>query len=281
MSRNVRRGRKAGGCRKLFIWTIVLAILVLAGYILAEGPSSASAIMSSVSSELSDVRSALSRLTSSIRTPGPARTPVPTRTPRPSRTPYGRAADLERAAAAIKEAAPTGAATATRAPVPKITVKNSNMNVRSGPGTNYSIIGTAPIGSEHRIVGTNVTRDWWKIALGTGQGRTRSGWIYAPLVTATGADKVRIIANIPTPPPPTATRPPATAKPPPSTATPVPQIATPTVTPSTVPVPGETRLGGSCKSLKEAGLVPEGGWPRGHVNYNRNRDRDDDGWACE
>lgn len=267
MSRNVRRGRKAGCCRILFIWMIVLAILVLTGYILAEGPSSASAIMSSVSSELSDVRSTLSRLTSLTRTPVPARTRVPTRTPRPSGTPYGMAAGLERAAAAIKEASPTGAATATRAPFPKVIVKNSNVNVRSGPGTNYSIVGTTPIGSEHRIVGRNTTGDWWKITLDTGKGRTKRGWIYAPLVAATGADKVRVIADIPTPLPPT--------------STPVPRIAIPTVTPSTVPAPGDRFWAGSCKSLKEAGLVPEGGWPKGHVNYNRNRDRDKDGWSCE
>lgn len=281
MSKDVRRRRKKGGCRRLFLWTIALGILAVTGYLFAGSPSTGLPTISGIRSTLSDVSTKLSRLTSPTRTAVRTRTPLPTRTPRPSRRPAGRAAELNSAAAAIKGAAPTSAATATKAPVPKAKIENANMNVRSGPGTNYSIIGTAPIGSEHKIVGKNAAEDWWKIALGTGRGKTTHGWIYAPLVTATNADKVRIIADFPTPPPPTATHPPATAKPLSPTSTPVPQIAVPTETPSTVPVPGERFLAGTCTALKKAGLVPEGGWPSGHVNYTSKRDRDGDGRACE
>src|SRR5690606_30014990 len=64
----------------------------------------------------------------------------------------------------------TLAAPATETPTPEPTapaapevVINSNMNVRSGPGTNYGIIGAANQGQRYPVTGKNPAGDWWQI----------------------------------------------------------------------------------------------------------------------
>ena len=76
---------------------------------------------------------------------------------------------------------------------PSVTV-NGEMNVRDGPGTNYTIIGTATIGEEFPITGQNEEGDWWQIDY-SGQ----TGWIYAPFVTAINAESVPVVSSAMTP----------------------------------------------------------------------------------
>ncbi len=78
---------------------------------------------------------------------------------------------------------------------PVVTV-NGDMNVRGGPGTNYSVVGGATAGDEFPIIGKNEEGDWWQVDY-SGQ----TGWIYAPFVTATNAENVPVAAVIPAPPP--------------------------------------------------------------------------------
>lgn len=167
--------------------------------------------------------------------------PAPTRTPRPAAT-----------------AAPTStpAPTATAAPAASFTVNSDAVNVRSGPGTSFGVLGSVQRGQIFRPSGRNPAGDWLTFDFNGQQ-----GWIYAPLLLVTRADLIPVAANIPAPPP-----------------TPAPAAA-----PTQTPVPSDEgeRLSGTCKELKARGLVPAGGWPRGHVNYTSRRDGDDDGWACE
>ena len=66
---------------------------------------------------------------------------------------------------------------------------NDRINVREGPGTNYAVIGTAAPGNWFDITGKSPgLGDWWQIDIG---GRT--GWVYAPLVTATNAQSVPVV----------------------------------------------------------------------------------------
>jgi len=167
--------------------------------------------------------------------------PAPTRTPRP-------------AATAAPTSTPRPAATA--APAASFTVDRDVVNVRSGPGTSFGVLGSVQRGQIFRPTGRNPAGDWLTFDFNGQQ-----GWIYAPLLLVTRADLIPVAANIPAPPP-----------------TPAPAAA-PTQTP--VPSNEDERLIGSCTSLKEQGLVPEGGWPADHVNYTPARDRDRDGWACE
>jgi heat shock protein HslJ len=118
------------------------------------------------------------------------------------------------------------------APEPKTptgTVSGANvLNIRSGPGTNFPVIGAARNGDTGTIVGRSQDSRWWVVDAPSLPGGV--GWVSADFVAATNADDVPVIPS-PPPPPPTPTRvPPPTARP--VTATPVP--------PTPVPPPGAT-----------------------------------------
>lgn len=101
----------------------------------------------------------------------------------------------------------------TPAPAARLTA-GQNVNVRQGPGTNYSTIGSLRAGQSFEITGKNAAGDWWQITF-NGQ----PGWVIANLVSASGdTDAVPVAQNIPQPPPtarPVA-RPQPTAAPPPA-----------------------------------------------------------------
>lgn len=65
-----------------------------------------------------------------------------------------------------------------------------DMNIRSGPGTNYDIIGGATAGDEFEITGKSPDGEWWQIDF-DGQ----SGWIYAPYVTAANVEDVPVVGD--------------------------------------------------------------------------------------
>jgi len=77
------------------------------------------------------------------------------------------------------------AATATPlAALAELTV-NEQINIRSGPGTDYDVLGTAKSGDRYPIVGRDVSGDWWEIDLKPG-----TGWVAAQFVTAQNTDDV-------------------------------------------------------------------------------------------
>jgi len=93
------------------------------------------------------------------------------------------------------------------------------LNIRSGPGTVFPVIGSARAGDEGEIIGRSADGRWWVVSaprLPGGQ-----GWVSADFVLATNAENVPVIASppAPTPRPPTPT-PVPTARPP---AAPTPQ----------------------------------------------------------
>ncbi len=110
--------------------------------------------------------------------------------------------------------APPAAPTDTPAPQdtrPQVTAGNSTVNLRSGPGTNYSKSGSLPQGQSLDIVGRNDDSSWWQVSTAAGL-----KWIAASVTTAQNTD-----ASIPivSAPPPPATPTPAA----PPTPTPAPQ----------------------------------------------------------
>ena len=89
--------------------------------------------------------------------------------------------------------------------VPFITITRP-MNLRQGPGINYSIAQVAEAGEKFDITGRNSQGTWWRIDV-----EGENAWVYAAYVTATNADRIR---SVPTPLPPRQTRQPtATAVP--------------------------------------------------------------------
>jgi uncharacterized protein YraI len=71
---------------------------------------------------------------------------------------------------------------------------NQDLNVRSGPGTNYSIVVALPGGTTVDIIGKNADGSWWFIAF---DGNT--GWVSAPFTTSSNTENVPVVDA---PPPP-------------------------------------------------------------------------------
>lgn len=117
--------------------------------------------------------------------------------------------------------------TATTAPKAQLIVNNQAINVRSGPGTEYGLVGSAEANQTFDLIAKNQAGDWWQICCVNGQ----QGWVFSQLARVENAEAVPVAANIPAPPvvaAPTATQvpaaPPAAAAP---TPTPEPQVAAP------------------------------------------------------
>jgi PKD repeat protein len=92
---------------------------------------------------------------------------------------------------------------------------NTDLNIRSGPGTGYAVTGLLRTGQTATITGQSADGGWWQIeVVGVTAGR---GWVSAKYVTAQNVNNVPI----------------ASAPPLPATATPVP---TPTPLPTAPPV---------------------------------------------
>lgn len=122
-----------------------------------------------------------------------------------------RRVEVDLPAPAPEPATPTGRVVGTQA-----------LNVRSGPGTVFPVIGVARLGDEGQIVGRSADGRWWAVSVPSAPGGV--GWVSADFVLATNAESVPVMQG-PPPPPPTPTPLPR------PTATPVPP-AQPTPTPS-------------------------------------------------
>lgn len=99
-------------------------------------------------------------------------------------------------------------------------VGTTGLNVRSGPGTNFPVVGVARAGDQGELVGRSADGRWWAVSIPSVPGGI--GWVSADFVLPTNAESVPVIASPPTPVP-TATplpRPTATPAPVQPTATP-------------------------------------------------------------
>ncbi len=163
----------------------------------------------------------------------PTRTPKPTFTPTPLDTPTPIVAPTNTPTATPAETAtpvPTNTPevppteTPTNTPeTARAVINNPTVNVRSGPGTNYSNLGQARNGERYDITGKNASGNWYQINF---NGQT--GWVTSQYVVLEGdPNSVQVAAAIP-PAPVQPTRPPTprpqpTAPPPPAQPTAPPQ----------------------------------------------------------
>ncbi|MGQ9491264.1 MAG: SH3 domain-containing protein [Anaerolineae bacterium] len=145
----------------------------------------------------------------------PSPTPVPasatphrlTATPEPTNTPQPPSATPT-----VEPPTPTPSPEPQR---PRV-VAEGDVNLRSGPGRAYPVIGRLQAGRETAILARNANGDWWQVAW-DGQGQA---WVAGTVVRVWGPiDTVAIAQNIPTPPPTATSRPTA-----PPTAPPVPSV---------------------------------------------------------
>jgi lipoprotein-anchoring transpeptidase ErfK/SrfK len=85
--------------------------------------------------------------------------------------------------------------TSTPAPEPaRVVAGEAGVNVRSGPGTTYAVLGY--LAAEEQASVTGRYGDWWQIAHAGG-----SGWVFGGVVTAFDVDSVPKVESPPTPVP--------------------------------------------------------------------------------
>ena len=121
---------------------------------------------------------------------------------------------------------PTTRATGTSTRAPSALVK-VRVQVRSGPGDEYDLLGYLPEGATAKILSQDETGEWWQIE--TGLARSGVGWIKADPASSEAINAALVPIAL-APPTPTAT---ATNTPIPPTATPSPTLtSTPTNTPA-------------------------------------------------
>lgn len=113
--------------------------------------------------------------------------------------------------------------TNTPAAEPRLIITGDAVNVRSGPGTTFETVGAAVKGGNFQLLARNMQGDWWQICCVNGQ----PGWVFGELATVENAEGVAIVADAPTPVPPT---PAAVAEAP--TVAPVVEQPTPTSAPA-------------------------------------------------
>ncbi len=140
-------------------------------------------------------------------------------------------------------ATPYPAETATLAPGSAVVAGRlvGPVNIHSGPGTDYPVVGTAGDGTIVQITGRNFGDDWWQIADPAAPGGY--GWIEAQFVQIEST----VVARMPiarASPPPTVTPTPTDTPTAPPTATPIPApLRTSTPLPvATVPPPSPTPI---------------------------------------
>jgi len=155
------------------------------------------------------------------RSAQPTRTPLPTFTPAPPPTPVALAptntplpppptpsptAVMMTPDTPTPAAPPPTQARPTQSPAdvspvpsgPSVTV-NTNLNVRSGPGTNYGRVGSLAAGSTVAVVGRDANSAWWQIPYADAPGG--KGWISSGYGTASNMESVPIVEAPPTPTP--------------------------------------------------------------------------------
>ena len=164
--------------------------------------------------------------------------------------------------------------TDTPVSVPHFTVNSEQVNIGTGPGTAFSIIGTVEQGDRFDIGGRNVDGDWLEFCCVNGQ----RGWIYAQLlIVSQETTSIPLAQNIPAAPTPA----------PAPTNTPVSSPNTPTSAPQPPPAQsgnalelyddnGNGRI--TCAEAERHGIAPV---RRDHPAYQYMTDRDGDGIVCE
>ncbi len=68
------------------------------------------------------------------------------------------------------------------------------VNVRTGPGTNYPVLGVAPPGASGEVSGKSSDGDWWQVKIPAQYSADGSGWVSADWVVTQNTDSVPVVA---------------------------------------------------------------------------------------
>lgn len=135
-----------------------------------------------------------------------APTEAPIEEAAPTEAPVEEAAPTEAPAEEAMDAGPDPVAADSTAPEIDLSVAAiqepsgrvlapSGVNIRSGPGTNFPIVGVAPEGAQGQIIGISEDGQWWVAQVPAAPNGL--GWVAAAYVEATNAENV---PTVPTPP---------------------------------------------------------------------------------
>lgn len=120
-------------------------------------------------------------------TPASAPTTRPTRTTEPTRQ--------QSSSPSAQPSATQDPPTVTSTPVSLTVTATQNVNVRSGPGTNFSIIGKLQQGESALLKGKSSDGSWWQIVYPTEQER---GWVAAQFTTVSDTTLSVAVIQVPT-----------------------------------------------------------------------------------
>ena len=77
----------------------------------------------------------------------------------------------------------------------------ANVNVRTGPTTDFPIYGIAPVGASARVLGVSEDGQWWVVRLNPENVGAGYGWVSAEYTQPTNVEGIQIIATPPAPVP--------------------------------------------------------------------------------
>ena len=112
-------------------------------------------------------------------------------------------ADTATATATVTPASAPTENAASPTPCTALVTATVDANIRSGPGTVYSVVGALPLGRTAKVAGHNDANSWWYIEFAGGLGG--HAWIAGSVVTASCLPPVVQVVAAPPTPLPTAT----------------------------------------------------------------------------
>jgi hypothetical protein len=74
------------------------------------------------------------------------------------------------------------------------------VNVRTGPGTNYPVLGVAAPGASAEVSGVSADGAWWQVNISTDFAAAGVGWVSASYVVTQNTESVPVVDAPPAPP---------------------------------------------------------------------------------
>jgi uncharacterized protein YraI len=74
------------------------------------------------------------------------------------------------------------------------------VNVRTGPGTNYPVMGVGSPGGSAEVTGKSADSAWWQVKIPPQYAENAFGWVSASYVTTQNTDSVSVVEAPPAPP---------------------------------------------------------------------------------
>ena len=108
---------------------------------------------------------------------------LPTWTPDPNRTPLAFATFVHKPTATLEHSS-------SATPYPSTLSGPANINIRTGPGTEYPVMQLLVENRTYKIIGESSDDLWWQIIIGSDPRTDKTGWVYKDLVSSENVESV-------------------------------------------------------------------------------------------